>query len=93
MEYLVTVFHNSKKKMAEISQLLVDFGFKNTFAKNGQLVKLPESLFVKKITGTNPNTIRDNELAKLESAWSEFELKEGSIGVFVGDDWTKRAAI
>ena len=93
MEYLVTVFHNYKKKISEISHLLVDFGFKNTFAKNGQLVKLPESLFVKTVTGTNPTAIRDNELARLESAWSEFDLNEGSIGVFVGEDWTKKAAV
>lgn len=95
MEYLITVFHNAKtkKRTLAITELLSEFGFKNTFAKDGQLVKLPESLFIKRTSGISANSIRDKELERIEAALSDLNLDDGDIGVFVGDDWTKHTAV
>lgn len=92
-EFLITLLHHDEENCENLIEKLAECGYESLFIRDGKSFDLPKNMFVRKILGSDPIVIRDDELKKIINLLDSNDIKHGKFGVFVGGDWTSVVSV
>jgi hypothetical protein len=91
--FLMTIFHDSEENNGKIHRALMMLGYKRSFVRGNESFDLPENMFIRKVKGSNPKEVQDEEMQSVTELLKKHSIEHGRLGFFVGDDWTEIVSV